>query len=86
MPEFFVTYSQHSQNPMETKQKLLGKRVREARIARGLTQQELANLCCLNRSYISEVEAGKRNITISNAEKIALALQIDLVDLLKERK
>lgn len=60
-----------------------GRRVREHRLALGLTQQELADRAGLHRSYIGEIELGKRNITLESAEKIAKALRIDITQLLK---
>jgi transcriptional regulator with XRE-family HTH domain len=62
---------------------LFGKRVRERRLALGLTQQELADRAGLHRSYIGQVELGRRNVTLKSAEKIARALHLDIVSLLK---
>lgn len=58
--------------------KLFGKRVRERRLALGLTQQELADCASLHRSYIGEIELGRRNVTLKSAVKIARALQVDI--------
>lgn len=63
---------------------LFGKRVREQRIALGLTQQELADLAELHRSYIGEVELGRRNVTLKTAARIARALQVDITILLEQ--
>jgi transcriptional regulator with XRE-family HTH domain len=62
---------------------LFGKRVREYRIASGLTQQELADRAGLHRSYIGDIELGGRNVTIQSAEKIAKALNVKLTSLLE---
>lgn len=59
-----------------------GKRLREIRINKGLSQEELAGLCNLHRTYISSVERGKRNISIVNIEKIAAVLKIKINELL----
>ena len=64
---------------------LFGQRVRERRIELDYTQQELANLTGLSRSYLGEIETGKRNITLKNASKIAKALKVDLTCLLKRK-
>ena len=57
---------------------LVGKRVRELRNMRGISQEELADLASLDRTYITSVECGKRNISIVNIEKITNALNITL--------
>lgn len=62
---------------------LFGKRVRERRLALGLTQQELADRAGLHRSYIGEIELGRRNVTLKSAVKIAKALQVDVASLLE---
>lgn len=57
---------------------LVGKRVRELRNMREISQEELADLAGLDRTYITSVERGKRNISIMNIEKIANALNTTL--------
>ncbi len=57
---------------------LVGKRVRELRNSIGISQEELADLASLDRTYITSVECGKRNISIVNIEKLANALQVSL--------
>lgn len=51
-------------------------------MSRGLSQEKLAELASLHRTYISLVERGERNITIDNMEKLALALGVQLRELL----
>jgi transcriptional regulator with XRE-family HTH domain len=55
-----------------------GKRVRVLRRAKGLSQLDLAAACNLNRAYISEVETGKRNISLRNIRAIADAVGVSL--------
>ncbi len=62
---------------------LFGRRVRERRHALGLTQQELADRAGLHRSYIGQIELGKRNVTLKSVAKIARALQVDIASLLE---
>jgi len=57
---------------------LVGKRIREIRNQRGISQEELADLASLDRTYITSVERGKRNISIVNLEKLANALEVSL--------
>ena len=58
----------------------LGKRIRELRRKKGLSQEELAAEAGLHRAYMWEVEKG-RNISVKTAYKIARALGINLRDL-----
>ena len=51
-----------------------GQRIRETRKAKGLSQEKLANLAEIDRTYLPEVERGERNISLVVAEKIANAL------------
>ncbi len=71
-------------NPTLTVSKLFGSKVRALRKARGLSQEELAYLAQLDRSYIGSVERGDRNISLANISKIASALNITLSDLFKD--
>ena len=57
---------------------LFGQKVRETRKKLGFSQEELAELSGLHRTYIGAVERGERNITLLNAEKIAVSLQVSL--------
>lgn len=61
---------------------LFGKRVREERLKKKLSQEEFAELAELHRTYIGMIERGEKNITLENIEKIADALNIELKELL----
>ena len=58
--------------------------VRERRLQLHMTQEELAEVTGLHRTYISEVERGERNISLENISKIASALQISLQNLFRK--
>ena len=58
--------------------KQLGKRLRELRLARNLTQEELAAHAGFSRSYYTEIETGKRNVSIINLYRLSLCLEVDL--------
>lgn len=59
-----------------------GQRVRKARLAKGLSQEELAHEADSNRTYISDVERGTRNPSIEVVQRIANALTVKMGDLL----
>ena len=60
-----------------------GDRIRKIRLAAGISQEKLASLTKLHRTYISDVERGNRNISIINLEKISKALGASLSDLFR---
>lgn len=55
---------------------ILGKRIREIRKAKGLSQADLAQLLNMGVSSVSDIENCKRNVTIETVEKIANALDV----------
>lgn len=57
--------------------------LRKVRIEKGLSQEALADLAGLHRTYIGSVERGERNISIDNIERLAKALDCRVTDLLK---
>ena len=57
---------------------IVGGRVRALRQEKGLTQEALASLCGLDRTYISGIERGKRNVAMRNVHTIARALGVSL--------
>ena len=61
--------------------KRLGNRVRELRKAKGYSQEEFADICKIDRSYMSGIERGVRNISVLNLQKLARALSIHIADL-----
>lgn len=50
---------------------------------RGFSQEELADLCGLHRTYIGAIERGERNLTVNTLAKVANALGCSAVDLLE---
>ena len=59
-----------------------GRRLRELRKARDLSQEKLAELSGLERTYISQAEQGRRNTTLSTMQKLAAGLGIAPSELL----
>jgi len=60
-----------------------GKAVRERRKRLGVSQEEFADMCGLDRSYVGGVERGERNISLENIGRIAKALGISLSELFR---
>ena len=61
----------------------VGKRIKELRNKKGISQEALAFRCKLHRTYISDIERGLRNVSIRNIEKIAKALAVSPVELIR---
>jgi transcriptional regulator with XRE-family HTH domain len=59
---------------------LFGERVRELRTRKNLSQEQLANLADVHRTYIGMIERAEKNITLINIEKLVKALGIELKD------
>ena len=64
--------------------KVFAERMREARLRIGISQESLADLAGLHRTYIGSVERAERNVSIDNMARIAMALRRSLKDLLSE--
>ena len=62
---------------------LFGNNVRKLRKSNGLSQEKLAEMADLHRTYIGMIERAEKNITLINIEKIAAALNVKITDLLE---
>jgi transcriptional regulator with XRE-family HTH domain len=60
-----------------------GERLRELRIERGWSQETLANLADIDRTYIPGIENGKRNVSIVIIEKLAIVFNVSISELIK---
>jgi transcriptional regulator with XRE-family HTH domain len=60
-----------------------GRRVRELRLRARLSQEEFAAQCDLDRTYISGIERGVRNVALRNIERIAKTLRISPAELMR---
>lgn len=56
----------------------VGKRIKELRTKLNLSQEEFAFKCELDRTYITSLERGKRNVSLENLDKIAKAFNMSL--------
>lgn len=74
---------------MKTKpsaRRIFAENLRKARLAEGLSQEDLAELANLHRTYVGSVERGERNVSIDNMERLAAAVGIPLPSMLQEVK
>ena len=60
-----------------------GKRVREVRKGKGISQERLAEMADIDRSYMGNIERGEKNITLKKAYEICDALEIEIQDLVR---
>ena len=61
---------------------VFGKKVLERRLSLKISQETLANMADIDRTYLPDIEKGKRNVSLRVADKIAKALNVSLKDLL----
>ncbi|WP_026207376.1 helix-turn-helix domain-containing protein [Butyricimonas synergistica] len=61
---------------------IFGKKVMEKRLSLKISQETLANMANIDRTYLPDIEKGKRNVSLKIADKIAKALNVSLKDLL----
>jgi transcriptional regulator with XRE-family HTH domain len=67
---------------MEIKRRF-GLAVKKRRNALGISQEELAMRIGADQAYVSRIEAGQMNVTLETAEQIAIAIEVDVGDLLR---
>lgn len=67
---------------MKKLNEIFGLQVKRYRKKKGISQEELAALADLHRTYIGSIERGERNVSLNNVEKIANSLDVLAVDLL----
>ena len=62
---------------------LFGHNVQQTRKKRDFSQDKLAELAGVHRTYIGMIERAEKNITLCNIERIAKALKVEIKDLLQ---
>lgn len=62
----------------------LGLRIKEIRLNKNMSQEELSGRTELHRTYIGSVERGERNISIINLTKIAIALSVNVSTIVED--
>ena len=65
--------------------KKFGNKIRQLRMAQGLSQEILAQKAGLHRTYIGGIERGERNVSLENIQKLAFALNYTLAQLFEEQ-
>ena len=66
-------------------QRTLGQNLRAYREQQGLSQEAFADVLGLHRTYVGGLERGERNLTLKSVERIAEMLELDPLELLKEK-
>jgi transcriptional regulator with XRE-family HTH domain len=61
----------------------IGLRIQEIRNEKNISQQDLAAKCNFEKSNLSRLEAGKINATVNTLNKVAIALEIPIIELFK---
>ena len=64
----------------------LGEAIRHARRQQGISQEKLALMAGVDRSYVGRVERGDNNVAVLTLLKLAQTLDVSLKDLMKEAK
>lgn len=67
----------------KTSAQKFGENMKKVRLEKGMSQGDICRALGLDRAYISNVENGKQNLTLSTMEKVAKALGVDIDILLK---
>ncbi|KGO83154.1 helix-turn-helix transcriptional regulator [Flavobacterium rakeshii] len=69
---------------MDINQKI-GERIRELRKQKNISQEALANIAEVDRTYMTGVETGKRNVTVKVLERIVEALELDFASFFNDK-
>ena len=70
---------------MNIKEKI-GDKVKILRLEKVITIEYLANISDVDRNYISDIEKGKRNVSVEILETIVVALETDLATFFNDKK
>ncbi len=74
--------SKQLRKPSAALTRILAHNIVRLRRSKGLSQEELADVCGLHRTYVGSVERGERNVTLSTLEVFAGSLGVSVTDLL----
>lgn len=70
--------------PIPKERKILALNLRRLRAERGISQEVLADLAGLHRTYVGSIERSERNVSIDNIAKLAAALKVQSSELLRD--
>ena len=73
-----------TKNTIHNARIIFARNIKVFRTELNLSQEELADLAGLHRTYVGSVERGERNISIDNMERLASALNTDIKELLRD--
>ena len=73
-------------NTIPESRQIFARNLKEMRVKQRLSQEKLADMAGLHRTYVGSVERVERNISIDNMERLASALNITIQDLLNADK
>jgi len=59
-------------------QKKFGGKVKELRLEKGWSQEKLANIAEIDRTYLPDIEKGNRNVSLAIIEKLSIAFKISI--------
>ncbi len=65
-------------------QRAVGRALRRFRLERGLSQEAFADVVGVHRTYMGGLERGERNLTLRSLERIAAAIDVDPMELLRD--
>jgi transcriptional regulator with XRE-family HTH domain len=71
---------------VHTARRILARNVRRVRLAREMSQEELAYAADLSQDQISDIENAKHSVTLDNIQRLAFALNMRVADLLDDRR
>jgi transcriptional regulator with XRE-family HTH domain len=63
-----------------------GRSVKQSRAERGVSQEELAHMAGIDRSYMSSIERGEQNVGLMSMQRVAAALGVTLSELVLNAK
>lgn len=73
-------------NPSDSLRATLADNIKAFRSKKGLSQEGLAEICGLHRTYIGSVERQERNVTLSTLEVLSAALEVSVPELITMKK